>query len=138
MVVKNLTYALKQWFKKELTVLYPEVKYMPYPRYRARHYLNADECVGCAQCAKICPTRCITMVNYKERKHPQIDLGHCMFCALCVDACPTNAIMNTTDFELADYTREGTIYSPERLMQPPKKPYLVSDKNGNVVTLEGE
>lgn len=138
MVVKNIIFALKQYLKPEVTILYPEVKYVPYPRYRARHYLNIDECVGCAACAKICPNKCIEMVEYKERKHPQIDMGHCMFCALCIDSCPVNALLNTTDFELADYTRESLIYSPERLSKPPKKPFYISDKEGNIFTPEEE
>ncbi|MEM2933985.1 MAG: NADH-quinone oxidoreductase subunit I [Methanocellales archaeon] len=136
MVLKNLIYTLKQFFTPEVTINYPDVKYIPYPRFRARHYLNLDECVGCGVCAKVCPNKCIEMVQYKERKHPQIDLGRCMFCALCIDSCPTNALLNTTDYELAEYTREALIYPPERLGKPPKKPFYIADKEGNIVEPE--
>jgi NADH-quinone oxidoreductase subunit I len=38
-----------------------------------------------------------------------------MFCGLCTEVCPTLCIINTNDFEMADYSRESLIYDLKKL-----------------------
>src|SRR5262249_51738700 len=45
----------------------------------------------------------------------KIDHGLCMFCGLCTEVCPTSCIINTNDFEMADYTRQSLIYDLKKL-----------------------
>jgi NADH-quinone oxidoreductase subunit I len=42
-----------------------------------------------------------------------------MFCGLCEDACPVDALELTQDFEMASYTREGTILDRQMLEEGP-------------------
>ncbi len=54
----------------------------------SRPTLRASECVGCGQCARICPAHAITMVNGKA----QIDRASCIRCFCCQEFCPTGAM----------------------------------------------
>jgi coenzyme F420 hydrogenase subunit beta len=38
-----------------------------------------------------------------------------MFCYLCVEVCPTGSRTNTPIYELAEYTREASLWDPEKL-----------------------
>lgn len=50
--------------------------------------VNRSQCVGCGDCAAICPTGSITIVRGKA----VIDDASCIRCDNCVRACPYNAI----------------------------------------------
>ncbi len=45
-------------------------------------------CVGCGECARICPAKAITMKN----KKPVIDRGKCIRCFCCQEFCPKGAM----------------------------------------------
>ena len=51
-------------------------------------------------------------------KRPQVNVGRCMMCGYCAEYCPTNAMTTTTDYELAEFTRQDLIYDPRRLEFP--------------------
>ena len=50
--------------------------------------LYAKECVGCAECARICPAKAITMKNRK----PVIKRDTCIRCFCCQEFCPKGAM----------------------------------------------
>lgn len=50
--------------------------------------LHAAECIGCAECARICPAKAITM---KKRK-PVIARDQCIRCFCCQEFCPKGAM----------------------------------------------
>lgn len=92
--------------------------------YKGRHILFHDKCTGCQLCSIACEgiAEAIGMVKidkqWKQNKKgimPQIDYGKCVFCGLCVDACPFYALFMTDDYELASYTKEHLIYTPDQL-----------------------
>jgi NADH-quinone oxidoreductase subunit I len=61
-------------------------------KYRGRHRIRAELCIGCGMCARMCPVNCIEMVPTgvkKPRAVPKIRASECIFCGLCEDACPT-------------------------------------------------
>jgi len=77
-------------------------------RYRGLLGFDDSKCIGCLQCAQICPIDVLTVKSVKiegrKAKAPvifRIHYAKCMFCGLCVEICPTNAIFFTRQFEAA-------------------------------------
>jgi MauM/NapG family ferredoxin protein len=52
-----------------------------------RHRVDADKCISCGKCAKICPTGAID-----PEKAFTAAVSECTDCMSCVDSCPTQAI----------------------------------------------
>ena len=50
-----------------------------------------DNCIGCAACAKMCPTECIA--GDKKELHI-IDSELCIDCSICGNVCPVEAIID--------------------------------------------
>ncbi len=55
---------------------------------RSRPQVAAEECVGCGQCAYICPAKAISMRD----KLPCIDRSKCIHCFCCQEFCPKGAM----------------------------------------------
>lgn len=55
---------------------------------RSRPDPEKAECVGCGQCAQICPAKAIEMRD----KLPRIDRGKCIRCFCCQEFCPKGAM----------------------------------------------
>ena len=51
-------------------------------------YCITDACIGCGNCAAVCPQNCI---RTDEIPHV-IEQGHCLHCGNCMEACPVGAI----------------------------------------------
>jgi len=110
-LIKNLN-------KKPMTLMFPLESLPPVDNYRGRQMLDTEKCVGCSMCSRVCPNDAIKMVDYKDKKCPQIDIGKCCFCALCAENCPTKALTMTSEIFLAGYDKSFTVYDPEKLSKP--------------------
>lgn len=110
-IFKGLGVTFGQMTKKKVTLQYPDVRINMPERYRGIHEFIPELCIVCNQCARICPTDCISLSGTRnEDKKLRIDTYDinfeiCILCDLCVEVCPTEAIRMTPRFELASYTR---------------------------------
>lgn len=114
-LVKGLSVTLKNLTRKKVTYAYPDVPLDLPDRFRGVQHLIADKCIVCNQCARVCPTECITLTG-KPNPDPtkkvkvldtfDINFEICILCDLCTEVCPTEAIVMTNNFELATYSRD--------------------------------
>ncbi len=101
--------VIKNLFRKPVTVNYPVEKLEPPERLRGKLGFIEEKCLGCGNCARVCPTFAITMVPSeitKLKKKPEIEIAKCVFCGSCVDICPTKALYFTTDYHISALTKE--------------------------------
>jgi formate hydrogenlyase subunit 6/NADH:ubiquinone oxidoreductase subunit I len=75
----------------------------PPPNFRGKIAYDRENCTGCQQCYKICPTRAIEWLP--EEKKVKIFISRCCFCAQCVDVCPVSTLAMTEEFLLANYDK---------------------------------
>ncbi len=137
-IVKGLLITIKHFFRKKVTIHYPEQVREMSPVYRGQHQLKRDEqgrenCTACGLCALSCPAEAITMKAaerkpnekhlYREEKYAEIyeiNMLRCIFCGLCEEACPKDAIYLTTSKVLvpSSYEREDFIFGKDKLVMP--------------------
>jgi NADH-quinone oxidoreductase subunit I len=134
-VLKGMAVTLKHFFKRPVTLKYPEQTRENSEVYRGRHVLKRDEngaerCTACGLCAVSCPAEAITMIaderqkgeegKYREEKYAavyEINMLRCIFCGLCEEACPKQAIFLTKEILPSDYEREDFIWGKDRLVE---------------------
>lgn len=114
-MIQGLGVTLKTMFSKKVTYAYPDEPLKMPDRFRGIQHFDPDKCIVCNQCARICPTQCITMSG-KPNPDPEkkgrvidtydINFEICILCDLCTEVCPTEAIVMTNNFELAVYSRD--------------------------------
>ena len=134
-LMKGLSITLTHFFKKPVTLKYPDVRMPMYPRFRGLHELHRysnglERCVCCGLCAAVCPADAIYMeaaentpaqrfsAGERYARIYEINMSRCIFCGYCEEACPTGAIQLKHEFALADMSRESFIFGKDRLLQP--------------------
>ena len=132
-ILTGMRTVIRNVFRRKETVAYPEVRRMPYPRYKGRHVLDRhpdglEKCIGCELCSGACPADAILVVGAENtpeaRFSPgeryaqiyQINYLRCIFCGLCVEACPTEALLMSTEYELSSDSRDSMILTKEQLI----------------------
>lgn len=127
-LIEGLLTTLKHFFRRSITMKYPEEKWTPPERFRGRHiFLTNDEgkplCIACGLCVRTCPCECIELASEKNPDGPgkvvtgySINYLRCCFCGLCVEVCPKNAIRHGPEYELAAYDKESLIMDMDTLL----------------------
>jgi NADH-quinone oxidoreductase subunit I len=135
-IFKGMFITLKHFFRKKVTINYPEEQREFSQVYRGRHVLKRDDegrerCTACGLCAVACPAEAITMIAaerkpgeeqlYREEKYAEkyeINMLRCIFCGDCEEACPKEAIFLTDRIVESEYKRLPFIYGKDRLVEP--------------------
>jgi len=135
-IFKGMAITLKHFFRKKVTINYPEQTREFSKVYRGKHVLKRDEegrerCTACGLCAVACPAEAITMIAterkpgeehlYREEKYAEvyeINMLRCIFCGDCEEACPKEAIFLTDRIVESEYERLPFIYGKSLLVEP--------------------
>jgi NADH-quinone oxidoreductase subunit I len=134
-IFKGMFITFSHFFKKEVTIQYPEVQRPFSDIYRGMHVLKLDDdgrerCTACGLCALSCPAEAITMIAaerkeeekhlYREEKYAssyEINMLRCIFCGDCESACPKEAIFLTNRTVPSEYKRSNFVYGKEVLVE---------------------
>jgi NADH-quinone oxidoreductase subunit I len=127
-VLRSMGVAWRHLFTHSVTLQYPTEKWTMPERTRARLFNKIEDCIGCGQCARVCPTNCIDIQTEKRGKDEpaifasdgtpiklrtyvfDIDMTLCCYCALCTFPCPTHCLVMTGDYEYSVYDINDHIY----------------------------
>ena len=127
-VAQSMWVAWLHLFTRSVTLQYPTEKWPMPERSRARLFNKIEDCIGCGQCARACPTDCIFIETEKRgRDEPpifasdgtpiklrthlfDIDMTLCCYCSLCTFPCPTHCLVMTPEYEYSAYDKKDHIY----------------------------
>lgn len=123
----GLSVTLKYFFKKKITVQFPEEQTPLSPRFRGllalRRYPNGEErCIACKLCEAVCPALAITIESApredgtRRTTRYDIDMFKCINCGLCEESCPVDSIVVTPIHHYHISERGQNIMTKEKLL----------------------
>ncbi len=126
-LVRGLMVTGRHFFRRKITVQFPEEKTPQSPRFRGLHalrrYPNGEErCIACKLCEAVCPALAIHIESDQREDGTRrttkydIDLTKCIFCGMCEEACPVDAIVETHILEYHGEQRGDLYYTKEMLL----------------------
>jgi len=132
-ILAGLGITLRHFFRRKITMQYPEERWVVPEGYRGAPYLVKDQeghtkCVSCQLCEFVCPPKAIKITPpgpdsradrpnaEKLPKEFEINMLRCIFCGYCQEVCPEEAIFLMKDYSLTGTTREEMIYNKEKLL----------------------
>ena len=126
-LLKGMSVTGNHFFKKKITVQYPDEKTPMSFRFRGLHALRRypggeERCIACKLCEAVCPALAITIDSdvredgSRRTTRYDIDLSKCIFCGFCEEACPVDAIVETRIFEYCAEEREELYYTKDMLL----------------------
>jgi NADH-quinone oxidoreductase subunit I len=130
---QGLRVTMRHFFKKKMTLQYPEERWVVPEGYRGAPYLVKDQenrvkCVSCQLCEFVCPPKAIKITPPGPEVNPaaanvekvprefEINMLRCIFCGYCQEVCPEEAIFLMQDYSLTGLSREEMIYNKEKLL----------------------
>lgn len=126
-LLSGLKVTGKYFFKKKITVQFPEEKTPISPRFRGllalRRYPNGEErCIACKLCEAVCPALAITIESEpredgsRRTTRYDIDMFKCINCGLCEESCPVDSIVVTPIHHYHISERGQNIMTKEKLL----------------------
>ena len=124
---RGLLLTGKYFFKKKITVQFPEEKTPTSHRFRAmlalRRYPNGEErCIACKLCEAVCPALAITIESEpredgsRRTTRYDVDAFKCISCGLCEESCPVDSIVVTPIQHVHMTERGQNILTKEKLL----------------------
>lgn len=124
---QGLSVTAKYFFKRKVTLQYPEEKTPMSVRFRGLHalrrYPNGEErCIACKLCEAVCPAMAISIESAQREDGTRrttrydIDLTKCIFCGFCEESCPVDSIVETHIFEYHGEKRGDLYFTKEMLL----------------------
>lgn len=126
-LLSGLKLTGKYFFKKKITVQFPEEHTPISPRFRGllalRRYPNGEErCIACKLCEAVCPALAITIESQerddgsRRTTRYDIDMFKCINCGLCEESCPVDSIVVTPIHHYHISERGQNIMTKEKLL----------------------
>lgn len=124
---RGLSVTLRYFFRKKVTIQYPEEQTPISPRFRGmlalRRYPNGEErCIACKLCEAVCPALAITIEaepredGSRRTTKYEIDAFKCINCGFCEEACPVDAVVLTREMHYHQEHRGENILTKEKLL----------------------
>ncbi|WP_419419594.1 NADH-quinone oxidoreductase subunit NuoI [Legionella sp. D16C41] len=127
-ILAGLRLTGKYFFKKKVTIQFPEEVTPISPRFRGhmlalRRYPNGEErCIACKLCEAVCPALAITIESEERADGSRrttrydIDAFKCIYCGLCEESCPVDSIVLTPIQHYHISQRGQNIMTKEKLL----------------------
>ncbi|MBN9230644.1 MAG: NADH-quinone oxidoreductase subunit I [Legionella sp. 40-6] len=126
-LLSGLKLTGKYFFKKKITVQFPEEQTPTSPRFRGllalRRYPNGEErCIACKLCEAVCPALAITIESEpredgsRRTTRYDLDIFKCINCGLCEESCPVDSIVVTPVLHYHISERGQNIMTKEKLL----------------------
>lgn len=117
----------RNFFRRKVTLMYPEQKAPKSPRFRGLHalrrYPNGEErCIACKLCEAVCPALAITIDSAprddgtRRTTRYDIDLFKCIYCGFCEESCPVDSIVETNITDYVFEKRGENIITKQQLL----------------------
>ena len=127
-LLKGLSVTQKQFFKKSVTLEYPDEKTPQSHRFRGLHalrrYPNGEErCIACKLCEAVCPALAITIESNvsddgtRRTSRYDIDLFKCIYCGFCEEVCPEEAIWLQNRYSTSGFSRAELVNNKAKLYE---------------------
>ncbi|MGE3919946.1 MAG: NADH-quinone oxidoreductase subunit NuoI [Gammaproteobacteria bacterium] len=124
---QGLSVTLRNFFRKKVTIQYPEEETPISPRFRGmlalRRYPNGEErCIACKLCEAVCPALAITIESEQREDGTrrttlyEVDAFKCIYCGFCEEACPVDSIVLTPEMHYHFEDRGEQILTKEKLL----------------------
>jgi NADH-quinone oxidoreductase subunit I len=124
---KGLGVTGHYFFKKKVTIQYPEEETPISPRFRGmlalRRYPNGEErCIACKLCEAVCPALAITIEaeprpdGSRRTTKYEIDAFKCINCGFCEESCPVDSIVVVPEMHYHMEHRSENIFTKEKLL----------------------
>lgn len=118
--------AIKAFFSKPSTEMYPFIKKDTPEGYRGKINYCPENCSACGMCIRVCASGAIEMIRGEKTEEGEpitmnFNLNSCTFCQLCSDFCPKKAIELTKEYSMVATNKEDLIVSGSFVKKAPQK-----------------
>ncbi len=127
-ILKGLRLTIRQMFKPDITVQFPEERFVPPAQFRGRpvlvHENGVERCVACGLCSRVCPALAIEVqaaeTPLEKERYPEkfeINMVRCIFCGFCEEVCPEEAIIMSNEYLLVFSEQKEALFGKDKLLK---------------------